>query len=226
MFKRNAGHNLSFTQSNFRLLTYRRLAAGFSLVELMIIVAISAILVAIAIPSYQQTMASSRILGAVNLLEASLDTLRNEAVSNNRIAVICRSTAPFATTPTCSSTASANAAADDWGIGWIIYSRPNEPDPVVATSFGYNAATDRLVQRVVPMEASSEGVRTTITWNPATDMMVMGPQGTRINAAGVEPIISVDYRLPTAALNVARAKCISINLLGRSSVQNASGAGC
>lgn len=226
MFKRNAGQNLSFNQSNFRLLTYRRLAAGFSLVELMIIVAISAILVAIAIPSYQQTMASSRILGAVNLIEASLDTLRNEAVSNNRVAVICRSTAPFAATPACSSVATASAAADDWGIGWIIYTKQIGADPTAAMAFAYNAATDRLVQRVVPMEASSEGVRTTITWNPVIDMMVLGPQGTRINAAGVEPIITVDYRLPTAVLNVARAKCVSINLLGRSKVQNASGTGC
>jgi type IV fimbrial biogenesis protein FimT len=196
---------------------------GFSLIELMVVLAIAAILVSMAIPSFQNILASARITGAVNLLSASLDTLRNEATGKNRIVVMCRSTAPFATSPVCDASATANVAALDWGVGWIIFSKPQALDAPGA----YNSATDTLIQRVVPFEASSAGVRTTITFDLGVDALAMFPQGTRWPSGGTrEPMITIDYRLPSTALNLDRAKCLSINLVGRYTVRSPTGTAC
>jgi prepilin-type N-terminal cleavage/methylation domain-containing protein len=195
---------------------------GFSLVELMIVLAVAAILVSLAIPSFQGLMASARVGGGVNLFVASLDTLRNEAAGKNRVVGMCRSLDPFATTPSCSNLASPRAAAADWGVGWIIYSKP----ATIEMPSAFNPATDTLIQRVVPSDASSTGVRTTITWNPAIDQFAMGPQGTRLPSSNIEPTVSVDYRLPSAPLNISHAKCINVNLLGRYTVRTPLATGC
>ncbi len=203
-------------------LSRRTLARGFSLIELMIVLTIIAVLAAIAIPSFKGVQASARISGGVNLFVASLDTVRNEASGKNRIVGMCRSLAPFAATPSCSNVASADVAANDWGSGWIIYSKPATID----TPAPFDSSTDTLIQRVVPSDASSKTLRTTITWNPTLDHFAMGPQGTRLPASTVEPIVTVDYRLPSDALNIDQAKCVSINLLGRYTVRAPIATGC
>jgi type IV fimbrial biogenesis protein FimT len=199
-----------------------RKSNGFSLIELMIILTVAAILVSIAIPSFQGILASARVTGAVNLIAASLDTLRNEAAGKNRIVAMCRSTAPFATPPRCDNAATANAVSADWGVGWIIYSKPQTTD----TPSTYNAATDVLIQRVVPFEASSTSVRTTITFAPTPDILAMSPQGTRLPGGNNEPILTIDHRLPSDPLNIDRAKCININLIGRYTVRTPTGTAC
>ncbi|HPC03297.1 MAG TPA: GspH/FimT family pseudopilin [Syntrophales bacterium] len=57
---------------------------GFTLVELMIVVALIAILAAIAAPAYQDYMARSRLNGAARLVLADLASARMDAVKMNR----------------------------------------------------------------------------------------------------------------------------------------------
>ncbi len=209
-----------------RLGLVRLKAKGFSLVELMIILAVSAILVSIAIPSFQSTLARARVSGAVNLVEASLDTMRNEAVGKNRITSICRSADPFAAIPACSDSATSKFASDDWGVGWIIYTKPLGFDTLTDSALAFDNATDQIVQRVVPADASSEGPRTTIRWNPAISRLSMSAQGTRINSAANATMLTVDYRIPSEPVKIANAKCIAINLMVRPTVSSPMVTGC
>lgn len=66
-------------------------AAGFTLVELMVTVAVLAILVAIGMPSFQYTIRSNRVATSVNELIASIAMVRSEAIRNTRGATLCGS---------------------------------------------------------------------------------------------------------------------------------------
>jgi type IV fimbrial biogenesis protein FimT len=63
-------------------MTHRR--GGFTLIELMIAIAIMAIMMAFAVPTYQQFQASSRLKGAASQLHTDLMAMRMQAVTENK----------------------------------------------------------------------------------------------------------------------------------------------
>lgn len=66
---------------------------GFSLVELMVVVALIAIIGAIAAPSFRQLILRSRLTGAGNEMVGLLQTARMSAVSQRAIVTVCPSNA-------------------------------------------------------------------------------------------------------------------------------------
>ena len=83
---------------------------GMTLIELMMAIAIAAILLAVAAPSFQQALNGNRLGSAANELASAINLARAEAVRQNRRAVLCRSTDDSA----CDGTASR------WP-GWIVF---------------------------------------------------------------------------------------------------------
>ncbi|MGJ0486115.1 MAG: GspH/FimT family pseudopilin [Methylomicrobium sp.] len=61
----------------------KRNSSGFTLTELLIVVAITAILAVMAIPSFQDTMRAQRAEGAAEALLAALQNAKMEAVKTN-----------------------------------------------------------------------------------------------------------------------------------------------
>ena len=86
---------------------------GFSMIELVITIAIAAILLTLAIPSFTSFLNSNRVSGQANELLATFQTARLESIRRGRQVVVCGSSNANAATPSCSGTAA-------WG-GWISF---------------------------------------------------------------------------------------------------------
>jgi type IV fimbrial biogenesis protein FimT len=59
-------------------------SSGFTLTELLIVIAIAAILLTITVPSFQQLFAKLKLEGAASELSADLQYARSQAVADNR----------------------------------------------------------------------------------------------------------------------------------------------
>lgn len=84
---------------------------GFTLIELMITVAIAAVLLGLAVPSFQTLIVGSRLTTQTNELVAAINTARSEAIKRNRNINLCR-------VADAAATACANATGN-WEH-WII----------------------------------------------------------------------------------------------------------
>lgn len=91
---------------------------GFSLIELMVTVAVLAILVAIGLPSFQGSMRSNQVATGTNELLASMSLARSEAIRNPGGAGIC-------------ATEEGEECGGNWNDGWMVWIDSNangEPD--------------------------------------------------------------------------------------------------
>lgn len=108
--------------------------SGFSLIELMVTIAIVAILLAVAFPSFEATMRSNRIATASNQLLASLSLTRMEAIRSPGGAAICTSTSGTA----CNGTS--------WNDGWMVWIDQNGNGAFDPPSTPALATDDRIVR--------------------------------------------------------------------------------
>lgn len=94
-------------------------ACGFTLVELLVTLAVTAIILTIGVPSFRNLMRDIRATTVTNALVASIQHTRNEAVRRGMPATMCASTDGA----TC-----ATADPADFSQGWIVISGyPDDP---------------------------------------------------------------------------------------------------
>ncbi|WP_395685848.1 GspH/FimT family pseudopilin [Caenimonas koreensis] len=117
---------------------------GFTLIELMVVLAITALLITLAAPSFKTMIQSNAISSSVNGFQADLRYARSEAIRLGGNVVMCRSDAPDASPPACG--AGAGPGNNGWVSGWIIFH--DRTDPIVSPAV-YDDGTDTLL-RVQP----------------------------------------------------------------------------
>jgi len=92
---------------------------GFTLPELMITLAVAAVLLGLAVPSFGGMWLDSRRATAVNALVHDIHLARSTAVFRNQVVSLCRS----ADGATCSN------QTGDWQHGWLVFVNLDRDDP-------------------------------------------------------------------------------------------------
>ena len=104
--------------------TMNKTQTGFTLIELIITLAVVAIAVAIGVPSLQRITESNRGASQNNLIRGSLADARNIAINRGMNVVLCGSDNSTTGTPSCDTA--------DWEKGWIIFADVNKDNKFVA----------------------------------------------------------------------------------------------
>ncbi len=99
-----------------------RIQQGFTLIELMVTIALVAILMALAVPSFTTFQRNAELTSFSNNLIASVNAARSEGIKRGRNSMIVP------------------ANGTDWGSGWIVFVDVDSP-----STFTYSAANDLTI---------------------------------------------------------------------------------
>lgn len=125
----------------------QRRNGGFTLVELMLTIAIAAILLMIAVPSFKHIILTSKLNTAANAISNSVNMARLDAIKLNSTTQFCGNTATTNTTDTLGAACGTNTGA--------VYALPQS----AATASEVQTSTPGLTSPVQIATAGVTGVR-------------------------------------------------------------------
>jgi len=184
---------------------------GFTLVEMLAVITISAILVAVGLPAMQSMIRSSQISSTSNAMLASIDLARSEAIRRNATVSICRSLDPENVAPVCSSAAGNGYAANDWSSGWITFFKA----PANANNAVVEAGDEILARRAPPAAPSPQRLIVESTL-PNGQQLAYFSNGL-LNGGNLGTFF-IDYRDLQVAVRTYQARCLAIEFTGRARV--------
>jgi len=122
----------------------RKPSGGFTLLELLVAMAVAGILLGVGVPSFVQVMKNARLSTQHNDLLQSLFLARSEAIKGTADVVVCAR----ATDTTCSTDANA-----DWGNGWLVFAEVSGAANV--NSAQVDTVDDQILQVTPPVSGGN-----------------------------------------------------------------------
>lgn len=178
-------------------------ARGFTLVELLVTVSVLAVLLAVAVPSFQSTIASSQLTGRTNELVSALNMARSEAIRRGTRVTLCKS-----------SSGTACTTSGNWEQGWIAF--------VDTTRSGTSASVDSG-ETVLLLQQAISGTTLIKGSTNVANYVSFGADGRPRTLAGA--FISgklLTCNTSTALTNAARAREVELSTVGRLSTSTPS----
>jgi type IV fimbrial biogenesis protein FimT len=167
--------------------------AGFNLTELMIVVAIVAILLSIGVPSYRYITNSYRMSSEVNGLMGDLMLARAEAIKEGMTVTACVSK----TGNTC------DTGSTTWQEGWIVFKDINQSQQV-----------DNAADTVVRVQQAFQGGDTFTTDN-AVSAITFNREGFATTAVGAaEGFPNATWSLKDQTANPTWTRCLWVTPVG------------
>jgi type IV fimbrial biogenesis protein FimT len=164
-------------------------ATGFSLIEAMITVAVAAILLAVAAPSFSDFIHTSRLAAQSNDIIAALNLARSEALRLGRGVVFCRSEPP--------SFATCIDGAGAWE-GWMVFVDADpDADPADNTDDNLQRDEGEAVLRSGPIDPSAVSVSASSALAGVGNRVPFRPDGFARAPGATTPL--------TAALGICKA---------------------
>jgi type IV fimbrial biogenesis protein FimT len=165
------------------------------MLEMVMVMAIAAILMAIAIPSYRYVTNANRIAAEINGLLGDMQYARAEAIKQGQTVTVCVSV----------DGASCSAGNVNWQNGWIIFADVNGNQV-------FTAGADTLL-RVQSAFTSTD----TFVANNALSAVTFNREGFATGAAGVAAGTLI--ALHAVPVNNASTRCLSVTQVGLLTVQ-------
>jgi len=174
---------------------------GFTLIELIVVIAMLAILVSLAAPSFSTMVKNSRVSNLGNEFLLGLGFARSEAIGRNKCVTMCVAADINAASPKCAT------AGVEWNPGWIIFSNPQCDSDLTQP-------TAELLKAYV---GNSAGPTLNGTGTPRKFMF--DSRG-RLSPVGAAASLSI------APPNEAATKMVCVDMLGRARIGNVGSISC
>ena len=191
-------------------------SAGFTLLEIMLVIALLAILLGLGAPSFTEFMRNSRITGKANDLLAGLHLARTEAIKRHVPVTVCATDDASAVDPECDADADFSE--------WIVF--VDDDGNPAAASGDEGSGTFESGSGETLLLRSSDSIAS-ITTLPSEDVegyVQFGLDGFQRRDGGAAPtdlaVLMCDERGNTAISgpNISAARAMFITRTGRSEV--------
>lgn len=179
----------------------RSAAAGLTLIELMVTIAIVAILAGLAAPSFREMVVANSLKSHASAMLSSLLLARGEALKRNGRVVLCKS-----------ATGAACTADGGWEQGWIVFADGNN-----------NATLDAGETVIQRTAALGDGLRLTGNGNIENYVSYSGMGENRNTAGAIQP---GTFTLCQLSASGGKARNIVISATGRPRIEQTTVASC